>query len=99
MELLLLLLLLLAAMTYNQVQYFRINYYANHYVDIEITGYRVLTKVYWAQQSQLTALVVLYWSILIFFGRVQPLLVGPSLSYAPEMRYSINVQDFRSLLA
>ena len=39
---LLLLLLLLAAMTYNQVQSFQINDYANHYVDIEITGYRAL---------------------------------------------------------
>ena len=29
-------------MTYNQVQLFQINYFANHYVDIEITGYRVL---------------------------------------------------------
>ena len=29
-------------MTYNQVQLFQINDYANHYVDIEITGYRVL---------------------------------------------------------
>ena len=29
-------------MTYNQVQSFQINNYANHYVDIEITGYRVL---------------------------------------------------------
>ena len=29
-------------MTYNQVQYFRINDLANHYMDIEITGYRVL---------------------------------------------------------
>ena len=38
----LLLLLLLAAMTYNQVQSFRINDLANHCVDIEITGYRVL---------------------------------------------------------
>ena len=36
------LLLLLAAMTYNQVRSFQINDYANHYVDIEITGYRVL---------------------------------------------------------
>ena len=26
-------------MTYNQVQSFQINDYANHYVDIEITGY------------------------------------------------------------
>ena len=38
----LLLLLLLAAMTYNQVQSFQINNYVNHYVDIEITGYRAL---------------------------------------------------------
>ena len=29
-------------MTYNQAQYFRINDLANHYVGIEITGYRVL---------------------------------------------------------
>ena len=29
-------------MTYNQVQLFQINDYANHYVDIEINGYRVL---------------------------------------------------------
>ena len=28
--------------TYNQVQSFQINDYANHYVDIEITGYRAL---------------------------------------------------------
>ena len=27
-------------MTYNQVQLFQINDYANHYMDIEITGYR-----------------------------------------------------------
>ena len=40
--LLLLLLLLLAAMTYNQVQSFQINDYANNYVDIEITGCRAL---------------------------------------------------------
>ena len=38
----LLLLLLLEAMTYNQVQSFQINDCANHYVDIEITGYRAL---------------------------------------------------------
>ena len=29
-------------MTYNQVQSFQINDYANHYVDTEITGYRAL---------------------------------------------------------
>ena len=39
---LLLISLLLAAMTYNQVQSFQINDFANHYMDIEITGYRVL---------------------------------------------------------
>ena len=32
--------IILAAMTYNQVQSFQINDYANHYVNIEITGYR-----------------------------------------------------------
>ena len=29
-------------MTYNQVQSFQINDYANHYVGIEITGYRTI---------------------------------------------------------
>ena len=29
-------------MTYNQVKSLQMNDYANHYVDIEITGYRVL---------------------------------------------------------
>ena len=29
-------------MTYNQVQLFQINDFANHYADIEITGYRML---------------------------------------------------------
>ena len=42
LKLLLLLLLLLAAMTYNQVQLFQIKACANHYVDIKITGCRVL---------------------------------------------------------
>ena len=37
-----LLLLLLAAMTYNYVQSFQIDDYVNHYVDIEITRYKVL---------------------------------------------------------
>ena len=34
--------ILLTTMTYNQVQSFRINDYVNHFVDIEITGYREL---------------------------------------------------------
>ena len=29
-------------MTYNQVQSFQINDYANHYEDVEITGYRAI---------------------------------------------------------
>ena len=41
----LLLLLLLAMVTYNQVQLFQVNDYANHYVDIEITGYRELYSI------------------------------------------------------
>ena len=32
-------------MTYKQVQLFQINDYANHYVDIEITGYRALYSI------------------------------------------------------
>ena len=55
-------------MTYNQVQSFQINDYANHYVDIKITGYRVLYSksiagrgiarlISWCtQQGRLTAL-------------------------------------------
>ena len=34
--------IIIAVMTYNQVQPFQIKDYANHYVDIEITGCRVL---------------------------------------------------------
>ena len=50
-------------MTYNQVQWFQINDYANHYVDIEITGYRALYSKSIAgrgiarQQGQLTTLI------------------------------------------
>ena len=43
-------LLLLAAMTYNQVQSFQVNDYANHDVDIEITGYRELYSINCKQQ-------------------------------------------------
>ena len=48
--LLLLLLLLLAMVTYNQVQSFQVNDYANHYVDIEITGYKELYSINCKQQ-------------------------------------------------
>ena len=37
-------------MTYNQVQSFQVNAYANHYVDIEITGYRELYSINCKQQ-------------------------------------------------
>ena len=60
-----LVLLLLAAMKYKQVKSFWINDYANHYVNIEITGCRVLYSksiagrgvVGWAKQGQLAALI------------------------------------------
>ena len=66
-------------MTYNQVQSFQINDFANHYMDIEITGYRVLyyesiagrgvaKLISWVQQGQLTALIEYLKSILIFFN-------------------------------
>ena len=54
-------------MTYNQVQLFQINDYANHYVDIEITEHRTLYSKSIAgrgvaglisQQGQLTALKI-----------------------------------------
>ena len=35
---------------YNQIQSFQVNDYANHYVDIEITGYRKLYSIYCKQQ-------------------------------------------------
>ena len=56
-------------MTYKLVQSFHINNYANHYLEIEITGYRVLYSkrfigsgvvrlISWlAQEGQLTALI------------------------------------------
>ena len=86
----------------------------NHYVDIEITGYRALhskiiagrgiarlIKVSWVQQGQLTALIEYLTVILEYIDLLveySQLLVGPSLGYVPEARYSIN-QDLRSLLA
>ena len=36
--------------TYNQVQSFQVNDYANHNVDIEITGYRELYSINCKQQ-------------------------------------------------
>ena len=41
---------LLATVTCNQVQSFQVNDYANHNVDIEITGYRELYSINCKQQ-------------------------------------------------
>ena len=46
-------------MTYNQVQLFQINDFANHYVDIEITGYRVL---YSKSIASMGIVILLSWS-------------------------------------
>ena len=102
-------------MTYNQVQSFQINDYANHYVDIEITGYKALYSKSIAGRGVAGLISWLgtagpvdfsnksvsdcYIRVYRYFGRVQPILVGPTLGYAPKMRHSTNLQDFRSLLA
>ena len=101
-------------MTYNQVHSFQISDYANHYVDIEITGYRALYSksitgrgiarlISWlgtAGPADCTNRLLdhyfrVYRFLLVGYNQV---LVGPTLGYAPEMRYSTNLQDFRSLL-
>ena len=69
-------------MTYNQVQSFQINDYANHYVDIEITGYSsaecctakvlqagVARLICWLGTTDQCLTVILEY---IDFGRVQP---------------------------
>ena len=75
-------------MTYNQLQSFQINDYVNHYVNIEITGYRALYSksiagrgvarlVSWlGTQGQLTALINQCLTVILeyinLFGRLQP---------------------------
>ena len=92
-------------MTYNQVQSFQINDYANHYVDIEITGYRALYSQsiagrgiarlisWWAQQGQLTALINHRLTVILEYidllAGYSQLLVGPTLGSAPKTRHSI----------
>ena len=44
-------------MTYNQVQSFQINDYANRYEDIEITGYRALYSKNIAGKGDITRLL------------------------------------------
>ena len=98
-------------MIYNQVQWFQINDYANHYVDIEITGYRALYNKSIAgrgvarQQGQLTILSEYLTIILEYIDLFQFLLTGhrqflvePTLGNVPETGDSTNLQDF-SLLA
>ena len=91
-------------MTYNQVQSFQINDYANHYVDIEITGYRALYSKsiagrgvagLWAQQGQSTALInqcltviLEYIDLLAGYSR---LLVWSTLGYTPKTRQILEV--------
>ena len=68
-------------MTYNQVQLFQINDYANHYMDIEITGYRALYSKSIAGRgvagliSWLTTLINQCLTVILeyinLFGRVQ----------------------------
>ena len=69
-------------MTFNQVQSFQINDYANHYVDIEITEYRELYSTSIAGRgvagltSWLNALINQCLTVILeyidLFGRVQP---------------------------
>ena len=64
-------------MAYNQVQLFQITDFVNHYVDIEVTGYRVVYSesiacrgiaILMIKQHQLTVLIEYLKSILIFFN-------------------------------
>ena len=102
-------------MTYNQVQSFQLNDYVNHYMDIEITGYRVLYSKSIAGRGIAGLISWLgtagpvdcfhksvsdcYIRIYQFLAGYGQLLVGPTLGYAPKTRHSTNLQDFRSLLA
>ena len=95
-------------MTYNQAQSFQINDYANHYVDIEITGYRVLYSKSIAGRGVARLISSLgiagpvdcfnksvfdcYIRVYQSFWQVQPNLVGPTLGYAPKTRHSTNLQ-------
>ena len=95
-------------MTYNQVQLFQTNDYANHYVDIEITGYRVLYEsiagrgivrlISWLGTAGpvdcFNKFVILeYIDVLAGYSQ---LLVGPTLGYAPKARHSSNLQVYLS---
>ena len=83
-------------MTYNQVQSFQINDFANHYVNIKITGYRLLYSesiagrdtdilISWLGTAVLVdcfnRVFEWYIDLSIFISRVQTTLV-----YVPEMR-------------
>ena len=105
---------LLATMTYNQIQSFQIKDYAKHYVDVKITGCRVLYSKIIAGRGVAR---FISWLGTVgpvdCFNRVFDCYIrvyqsfsilfeeyshGPTLGYAPETRHSTNLQDFRSLL-
>ena len=102
-------------MTYNQVQSFQINDYANHYVYTKITGYRALYSKSIAGRGVARLISWLgtagpvdcfnksvpdcYIRVYRFLAGYSQLLVGPTLGSAPKTRYSTNLQDFKSLLA
>ena len=99
----LLLLLLLAVMTYDQVQLFQINNFANHYMDIEFTGHRVLYSESIAGRG--VAILIsssgtsgpvdcfnrIYEEYSDFFQFLLVARVQTTLSYAPETRYTTNL--------
>ena len=88
-------------MTYNQVQSFQINDYANHYKDIEITGYRAIYSKSIAGRGIATLISWLgtagpvdcfnkslsdcYIRVYRILAGYSQLLVGSTLGYTPKM--------------
>ena len=56
--------------TYNQVQSFQVNDYANHNVDIEITGYRELYSINCKQQCLHVCIYVYVYVCVAYISRV-----------------------------
>ena len=102
-------------MTYNQVQSFQINDYANHYANIEIIGYRVLYSKSIAGRgiARLISWLGTAGPVDCFTKLVCDCYIRAYRSFwqgtadfswvyswlRPKTRYSANLQDFRSLLA
>ena len=76
-------------MTYNQVQSFHVNDYANHNVDIEITGYRELCSINCKQQC----LHVYNISVRVLLIYQEFMLVITQLSYFSDLAI-ITVQTY-----